>query len=193
PRWQDRLDFVASHSCFFYGRRWRLQHDATRAIQGICTFLKLVPPEKSVKMVEPGQAGFSMEGLEDVRWKSSLKEYRIRYSGINENEIALQGNFLDNLLTLCQQRRIKLILVNMPLTSENRALLPRGFYDRYRDTIETIVRRHSHVQYADIGSDKGYTRSEFYDSAHLNERGGYKLLTQLLPMLEGVLKRKPAN
>jgi hypothetical protein len=87
----------------------------------------------------------------------------------------IQSTFLDKLLTVAGERKIKPILLNMPLTPENLALMPPGAYERYLDCLRTMANTHN-VPLVDLNGDPRFAHSDFYDTAHMNATGGRKLL-----------------
>ena len=183
PRWQDKVDFVAAHTCYFYGMRWRLQHETVRAMRQLCMASGLSPrqakPPSLTDDTQLRQAGFLLEALDAQRWSNSLKEYRGRYHNIDKQDLSVQMGFLGKLLNLCHDRGIKVVLVNMPLSRENRALMPAGFYQQFRARINSIVEQRTAVQYIDLGDANGFGRPDYWDTVHLNDQGGHKLIEQL--------------
>jgi hypothetical protein len=196
PRWQDKADFLAAHSCYFYGKRWRLQREAERAFEKSFQFLGLVGKQSSVLPQDKEKLrhdGFLLQALEGQRWQSSLREYRGRYQNIDKQDLSVQMGLLGRLADLCHQRGIKLILVDMPLSMENRALLPNGFYQRFRQSVGKVVSDKPGVEYVDLGASGIFGRSDFFDSAHLNQAGGHKLLEQLTPAIVSASKSFESN
>jgi hypothetical protein len=76
---------------------------------------------------------------------------------------------------MCKTQNVKVIVLNMPLTSDNLNLMPPGSYDRYlqRVVAETAANGSTFV---DLNQDKKFVKSDFYDTAHMNSTGGKKLL-----------------
>jgi hypothetical protein len=196
PRWQDKTDFLATHSCYFYGKRWRLQRETERACEKSFLFLGLIGkrpvalPQDKEKLRHDG---FLLQALEGQRWQSSLREYRGRYQNIDKRDLSVQMGLLGKLADLCHQRGIELILVNMPLSAENRALMPNGFYQRFRQTVRSVVADKPGVEYVDLGDGRMFGRSDFFDSAHLNQEGGHKLLEQITPAIMSASKSYECN
>ncbi len=102
-------------------------------------------------------------------------DYRRRCGKPNLPMFQIQSTFLDKLLTLADGRKIKPILLNMPLTPENLALMPPGSYERYLDCLRTMAKTHN-VPLVDLNGDSRFVHSDFYDTAHMNATGGRKLL-----------------
>lgn len=187
PRWEEKAEFVASHICFFYGKRLRLQHEADKAVAKV---VNAVSPQavdagdaSNAAAKNGGGAGFMMGGTPEERWKNSLDEYRGRYRNIADKDLSVQLGFLKKTLDVCGERGIKVILVNMPLTQANRQLFPDHFYRRFREQIQRISARPG-VKMIDLGENEEFVRQDYWDTTHLNHGGGYKLLKHIVPAFD---------
>ncbi|HEY9775681.1 MAG TPA: hypothetical protein V6C81_18095 [Planktothrix sp.] len=192
PRWTDKLDFVLNHACYFYGKRWRLQHESDRFLLSSCRLLHLTPTAPKDKRPPREQLlhqGFLMEAMTEDRWANSKREYHRRYHDIDTADLSIQYNFLARLLQLCHQRGIKVVLVDMPLSAENRAEMPAGFYRKFQDRLRAIAKAPS-VSYVDLSESKQFNHEDFWDTAHLNANGGHKLVEQIMPALQADLPAK---
>lgn len=186
PEWQDKADFLASHLCYFYGRRWHLQRDIERGVHRLYAAAGL-DGDKSMGAKPQHQAGFMLSGSSADRFKESIEEYRRLYHGIRGKSLEMQMGFLDRLLKICKQRGIKVIVVNMPLTAVNRDLLPTGFYDEFSRRIAALA-NNTGAQFVDLGSSPEFQQdTDFWDTTHLNHFGGHKLISRLLPVLKSDL------
>jgi hypothetical protein len=182
PGFQEKADFLLGHTCFFYGRRWKLQHEVTKGIDKVYSFLHL--KDKGAVAAPEDSAGFMMAGREDVRWNNSFNEYRRRYRDIESKDLSVQYGFLKRLLDVCAQRHIKVVLVNMPLTDLNRGLFQGDFYLRYRGQIAAIADRPG-VKLVDLGDSQEFEHGDFWDTTHLNHGGGHKLIKHVVPLIDG--------
>jgi hypothetical protein len=183
PELQDKVDFVASHVCFFYAKRWRLQHEFDKAVDKLYKVLGLSSARAAESKPE-NNTGFMLTGDKDERWANSTLEYTRRYKSIDEDRsLAVQTGFLGRLLQLCHERDIKVVVINMPLSRDNRNLLPSGFYSRFRSDIAKIAARPG-VKFIDLGDANEFVSGDFWDTCHLEHGGGYKLLNHLLPSMK---------
>ena len=151
---------------------------------GFCHRPDIALMSKRKEAVE--HAGFMLGGSQELRWSTSTVEYRKRYRNIANRDLGLQMHFLQKLLNVCRQRGIKVVLVNMPLSSTNRSLLPPGFYDSYRKSVAGIAAGPS-VTFVDLGDSQDFQDIDFWDTASLNFLGGRKLLTDTLKPVEDQL------
>jgi hypothetical protein len=191
PGWQDKADFVATHLCYFYGKRWRLQHEIGKGFDRVVRSVGIntVAPLEQSSIKPKEQPGFLMAGMTKDRWDSSQKEYRQRYRGIGTKDFEVQMGFLQKLLTQCEERGIKVVLVNMPLTDINRDLLPSGFYNEvFRPRVKELAQHARNVKFLDLGEASEFTYADYWDTAHLNNVGGHKLLRHVVPAVEELIK-----
>lgn len=183
PTWQDKADFLVSHACFLYGKRWRFQREIDKAVDKVSMVAHLKRSDAAPIILQLHEhSGFSLAIDAEERWANSIIEYKRRYKNIGEKDLSLQFQFLGKLLNICSDRGIKVVLINMPLTEENRSLLPAGFYPSYRNSIKVIATRPG-VTYMDFGDSAQFVKSDFWDTAHLNHCGGKKIVARLIPVL----------
>lgn len=203
PHFNEQAEFIANEICYFYGRRWRMQRESDRLIEKLDTVItskcgvtpgagSLAPAQASgvVFADEPGaDITRRLTGFARERWVSSLREYRSRYKGIGDRDITVQISCLDRTLKLCRDRGIKVVLVNLPLTRANRELMPAHFYQRFGGELAAAAARYpSDVSYFDLSLDKRFTAYDFWDTVHMNQLGGAKLLNIIVPTIKGDLK-----
>jgi hypothetical protein len=180
PGWSDQADFALNHTCFLYGKRWRLQHEISKGMNKSLGVVGLNQEEPVKTDAHSAHAGFMLGGTRQERFEISTREYTRRYQGIGEKDLSLQMGFLSKIFQTCQSRGIKLIVVNMPLTPVNRALMPVGFYDRYREQVSSLVKQYgTNTKLIDLGQSPIFKDHDYWDTAHLNNLGGHKLLGQI--------------
>ncbi|HEY9789871.1 MAG TPA: hypothetical protein V6D22_05715 [Candidatus Obscuribacterales bacterium] len=182
PSFQEKMDWLMGRICYFYGHRWRLQHDVNRSIGRAYDRFEIATNGSETKPADAA-AGFMLAGREDVRWNSSLNEYKRRYRDIGGKDFELQFSFLERMLQLCQSRHIKVIVVNMPLSRDNRQLLPDGFYSNFSKRVDKVVTAYGD-QYLDLGASAEFQHDDFWDTTHLNHFGGHKLLSHIAPLIQ---------
>ncbi len=78
------------------------------------------------------------------------------------------------MLTTCKKNGIRMIVVNMPITKENRTLIPGKLYARYQNEICGLPAQFGD-ELIDLDSNEAFQLSDFYDSAHVNAQGGKKV------------------
>jgi hypothetical protein len=178
PGFQEKADFVFSHVCWFYARRGKLQREFEKGINKLYAFLGVVEQIKQQQ-----KSGFMLDGNADERWIASTNEYKRRYRDIESKSIDVQLGFLRKMITVCKERGIRIILVNMPLHQTNRDLLPAGYYTKYRTAIADVAAAEN-VKFLDLGESPEFVQSDYWDTSHLNHSGGYKLLPHITSALK---------
>jgi len=117
-----------------------------------------------------------------VPYLDNLAEYRQRYAHMNARMFKNQLGYLEQLLQYGKEQKINVVLINMPLTSDNVALMPPGFYQNYLTQIQTLSAKYD-SNLIDMNLPGTFNRGYFADSAHLNGLGGmrfFDLLSQAL-------------
>lgn len=183
---QEKADLAVGKIVYLFGKRGLLQARAGKTADELFHVHGADPTEIKFDPKNP-QAYFSHEAL----WARSVKEYRNRYKYFNVEQFEKQKKFLDALMALCKERDIQLVLVNMPLTKDNIALMPAGLYEQYISFIDATASRHN-VPFIDL-QKRAYSDSDFYDTAHLNEQGGAKVLSLAGDLIAGRLKQQTQN
>ncbi len=216
PRFEDKAEFVANHSCFLYGRRWRLQKEAERALEkvsatvakvagapvaadaatasgasiGLPKLANLAAPLKPSNF-SAAQMAALLAGTAEQRWETSTKEYRGRYKNIAERDMNVQMDCLEKTLKICKERDIKVVLVNMPLTNLNQSLMAEGFYDRFSKQVQTVAAKYGKdVTFVDRSHDSKFQDADFWDTVHMNHVGGSKLIGDIVPAIRAYLLKQ---
>jgi hypothetical protein len=122
--------------------------------------------EEGMAMVKPHQP---------YSFDPNFADYRRRCGSPNEYMFKIQSIFFEKLVDLCKRKHICLVVLNMPLTKENLAIMPNGSYQKYLATVKRISERAGDT-FVDLNQDPHFNHSDFYDTAHMNSAGGKKLL-----------------
>jgi len=106
------------------------------------------------------------ESMPHMPVQTTLENYRLRYAPINSQQNAQQFSYFERLLKLCRERQIKVVVVNMPLSRANLALVPDGFYAYYKQRVTEACQSYD-VELVDMCIEP-YTRDGmFADGVHL--------------------------
>ena len=119
----------------------------------------------------------------DEIFNDNSAEYIYRYSKVNQKQFRGQLQYLERMLKVATQRHIKVILVNMPLTEINVALMPAGFYADYMDKVRTVAQKEN-AQLLDMNDPKTFPKKYFTDTVHLNVPGGKHFIEVLTERLK---------
>jgi hypothetical protein len=108
-----------------------------------------------------------------TQFEDNSKEYRARYNPFKEKLFDLQTKYLDKFLLLAHMLRVQVLLVNMPLTPGNMALIPAGKYQLYLKTVQELATR-GEARFVDFNDGKLFTHEYFNDPVHLNGYGSQR-------------------
>jgi len=111
-------------------------------------------------------------------WAGDLKHYRFMYSPIKESQVNMQFLYLERLLATAQREKVKVCLVQMPLSRANLQLLPQSVPEGINLKAKNLAKKYG-AKFLLPDSDVKFTDSDFEDSAHLNAEGGRKLFKTL--------------
>jgi hypothetical protein len=122
--------------------------------------------------VEEGMA--IVKAHQPVTYDPNYADYKRRCGKANLPLFEIQAEFLKRTLQICKDRGIKVVILNMPVTPENLALMPPGSYERYLNTVKECAAAQGYP-FEDLNLDTRFVHSDFYDTAHMNAAGGKKL------------------
>lgn len=176
------LNYVADRGCFLFAHRQFLSEQVLHVAlhPGEFPRIRLVswPQKATASTVKPLIAKSELEDTPE-KLRRSLLDYQARYSFINLYQMQKQLDFLSLLEDLCYKQKIKLIVVNMPLSQPNQALLPQGFYSDFRKAVKLLIGQKA--VFADLGTD--WDLALYNDSVHLNDKGGALLNRKLADLV----------
>jgi hypothetical protein len=129
--------------------------------------------------IAAGESFFKPEyRLDKGRFTNNLEEYRQRYGVLNWDTFLTQFNFLAMLLQEARVQNTKVVLVEMPVTSVNRRLIPKFVWNSYQASLRVITRSKG-ASLVDLQGSNLFTDDDFGDTVHLNTTGGTKMLNFL--------------
>lgn len=166
----DRVEFLMSRVCFFHTYSWWMKGKAEDALRN----LPIDYPQTAVRTIDQKDP--------DKRWQASIEEYRKLYPRPRKSVVADQYRFLEQLGVLARRNNVKLLVINMPIAPENRDLLPRGFYQKYKDRLSRISRAQEAI-YLDLEGSDNFVREDYFDSSHLNRKGARKLCRMITEIM----------
>lgn len=135
--------------------------------------------------------------VDHADWQSTAEEYRRRYNPVKVARAEAQFNYFEKLLHLCQERKVNLMVVNMPLSQDNIKALPKGFYKQYLSRADQLCAQYG-VEFVDLNQGSWTSNSNYVDSVHLkpeNSKAFMQKLAQLTAAsnLSLALKRSPGS
>jgi hypothetical protein len=113
-----------------------------------------------------------------VAWRRDIDHYRKMYFPMTDEQYDRQMRALRQLLSLCKSDKVPIVLVDMPLTKDNLALLPQEFKTKLLCDIEKTAKDNGVTVYKP-NDDIHFGAKDFEDSAHLSSAGGFKFFDWL--------------
>jgi hypothetical protein len=107
-----------------------------------------------------------------------LNGYKMMYSPVQQKNLNVQGECFNKLLALFRDAHVPLALVEMPLTSENRAIVNPEIATTYSQAVE-LAKSKYHLKDLQVEQTTPFQLNDFEDSAHMNARGGTKFFNVL--------------
>lgn len=126
-----------------------------------------------------------------TEFRDNTAEYVERYRHPDRHTYNVQFYFLRKLAQLCKKERIELILVNMPITKENIAVLKPETYLKFVYTLQQFAFDQG-INAFDLNEFNNYSKDDYHDYVHLNAFGGFKLFDSLVKTLKESPRTKVA-
>ena len=123
----------------------------------------------------------------EAKYSDNTMEYRQRYSHPDIQTYKTQMFFLRKIAEFCKKERIEFVVVNMPISLENIALLKPGGYIGYLQGLREFGIRNN-ISVYDLNDFSKFSRKDFHDTVHLNAFGGQKFLDNLVFSVKHDLK-----
>lgn len=125
--------------------------------------------------------GGSLESIRDEPGSPEMMEfytanYKIRYLPIDWKRWKLESDALGQIVEFCQQRKVPLLIVAMPLTSSNRNLLPAEFIGKHQSMLARLFNNNKdNAVLLDLFASDQFNIEDYMDTVHLRSCGGIKL------------------
>jgi hypothetical protein len=114
---------------------------------------------------------------------NDIPQYDGVYNPPNQRVFKTQTEAFLKLLKLAKSHNVALILVDMPLSSKNRALIKPEMTKQYQQLITTTACDFK-LPLIPLATTSSFSDDDFEDSAHLNAKGGIKLFSAMLDALK---------
>jgi len=200
PDWFDQFSFNLGQSFCLYGRKGELADQASQEFarclnrllprpKGASQFSvfdrrRLLPGYRPEKLTK-GEAYFRPTGIkEKPQFLNNVDEYRKRYRQVNWNTFMTQMQFLAELLDMARHRGSHVVIVSMPISDINRALVQEYAWNAYRRSVRVLA-AFKGASYVDLEGSGQFHLSDFGDTVHLQADGGKKMLDLLADRLAG--------
>lgn len=107
-----------------------------------------------------------------------IQSYRSMYLPIDWHSFQTQERYLEQFLQITQQRKIRTILVDMPVSEQYRDIFPPSTIAKYESTVRTLATKYD-AQLLQPDKLGRYQPNDFEDLLHLNAHGGRKLFASI--------------
>lgn len=138
---------------------------------------------------KPLPTGGSLESIRDEPGSPEMMEfytanYKIRYLPIDWQRWKLESAALEQIIKYCRSKEVPLLLVAMPLSQSNRALLPTDFVSKHQNMLNALVNRekvekNNRILFLDLFASYHYKIDDYMDTVHLRSSGGIKLAKEI--------------
>jgi hypothetical protein len=192
----DSADYVTRQVIALYGHKWEITSWQQCLGQTVLekllheNFENVVTPDSIRKISEqdlpedlgPNEAMMPPYDEKHPVFIDNLQHYQNYYKKIKHGMLPLQVAFYERLCGFCSAHNIKLFVCNSPVTNENRNLIPPDIRANYLLQIGAIARSYGGT-FVDLDRPDLFEHSDFYDSVHLNGKGGQKYFNQVALIL----------
>lgn len=153
-------------------------------------------PVTGTRIQKDGQFPEDAPGIPTVRpnvplphmcTKEVMDAYRRDYNPVDPKLIEVQFSFFNRLMEICNDQKIKLVVVNMPLSRTNRELMAAGFYDSYLKRVQDCCNHHN-IQFCNLQTDRWDDDASYIDTVHITPASSKRLITELVNELDGGTK-----
>ena len=97
----------------------------------------------------------------------------------NEDLVSLNRSFLCDIFTFCRERKVKVLLVNTPVSPLFYKYQDKQQVKINRKELQAILKLFPEVEYINLEQSKLFSDCDFYDADHLNTDGATKLTSLL--------------
>lgn len=106
-------------------------------------------------------------------------------SGRNPNMEKINREHLEKIVGLCEERGVKVILVSIPVdtTFRENKLFNKEQMDLVKNVSRIMSEEHDDVYWIDWYDNPDFSKSDFFNSDHLNEHGAVKLTNRLMQFM----------
>ncbi len=120
--------------------------------------------------------GYAIDHYDSLK---TSQQYMRSYNPINNRMVDEQFAFFDRMLDLTAKHGVDLLVVNMPLSRSNKAIIPPGFYPAYLNRLKDACARRN-IQFVDYNSADWDGESNFIDTVHIRPEKSIAFVESLM-------------
>jgi hypothetical protein len=124
-------------------------------------------------------------------WQDNSREYKKRFKSANQSMFKVQTEYFKRMIAQLKSEGVEVLIVNMPLTPANMALMPKGSYEQYMSLMQQTAREPG-CTLLNLNDGKTFVASNFKDPVHMNGSGGKILIDKIadcVPDLKAVARK----
>lgn len=124
-------------------------------------------------------------------WQDNSREYKKRFKSANQSMFKVQTEYFKRMIAQLRSEGVEVLIVNMPLTPANMALMPKGSYEQYMNLMQQAAREPG-CTLLNLNDGKTFVASNFKDPVHMNGSGGKILIDKIadcVPDLKAVARQ----
>lgn len=105
--------------------------------------------------------------------------YEKRYMPPNYKQMDLEAKALDRLCKLCKDKKVELILINMPVSSGHQALSSKEMRAKYLEILQSASTKYD-IKYLNFEKNDLINDQDYLDTVHMGPSGATKFLNYLV-------------
>ncbi len=121
--------------------------------------------------------------VDAASFQRDLNNYRVRYNPPNFKKLDRQADQLYKCAEILQRNSTHFLVVSMPISEDNRNLIPGNLFRAYEETLGTLASKPG-VTLVDLLTTREFDKASFLDSAHLNGSGATRLDQRLVSSMD---------
>lgn len=185
PQWWQRIGYQTQESVYFSSKAQAAQVFAAEAIKNtFAPLTKMLQPSPLDRKSEEDKRFAMYQNLVEkgfwiakpnapFMFVADTADLKKRFKSPNNPMFENQKKWLDMCLEACQQKGIKVVLVNMPNTQIARSVMPPGVYERHIACLQELSQKRDCL-YVNADVPDYYGQKDFTDWCHLSADGGKK-------------------
>ncbi len=165
-------DFKSKLSAYLPERK---KDGDSKAVKPTANAALQLPPANVPKVIAAKTTAIAKAA--DDPFANTLRDYKQRYDPPNQRQFKVQVHAFEEMLEMAKAAKIKIMIVEMPVTADNLALLKPAQRADYQNTIADLATKYD-APLVDFNLEKlvHFDRSDFDDCVHLSIKGGKKFI-----------------
>lgn len=131
---------------------------------------------KDGTIVDCDENGFGTNYTKAKKIPILKEDALLRVESIEDHLINFDDNTnrIQSIITECKKRKIKVILLNMPVTNYFSEAVNQIKLKKIQETCTIIAKNNDNVSYLNLFKDQQFTDDDFFDADHMNTDGATK-------------------